>query len=121
MASWDALPLSTSGRVFADRSDPAPLGDPAYTASGLGISDRHVFVDGREPSSAAAYLQSASTLSQNLRMQVLYSPSSHPSRARDSLSSDDRRVDSNAAIHSGETIVDETDCKCRNHIPFADA
>ena len=99
MASRDALPFPTDGHVVVDRPVPAPLGDPANTAPGHGFSDRHVVVDGRESSSAAAYLQTASTLSQNHRTQVLPSPSSHPSRARDSLSSDDRRVDSIAAIH----------------------
>ena len=100
MASRDALPFLTDGHVVVDRPVPAPLGDPENTAPGHGSSDRHVVVDGRESSSAAAYLQTASILSQNHRTQVLPSPSSHPSRARDSLSSDDRRVDSNAAIHS---------------------
>ena len=99
MASRDALPPHTSGRAFADRSDPAPLGDPAYTASGLGISDRHVFVDGCESSSAAASLQSASTFFQNHRTQVLASPSFHPSRALVMPLGADRRDDSATAIH----------------------
>ena len=98
MASRDALPLPTDGLVFEDRPDPAPLGDPANTAPGHGFPDRHVFVDGRGLSAAAAYLQSASTPFQNHRTQVPSSPSSPQSRARVSLSGDGRRVDSAAAI-----------------------